>query len=246
MNPNEYSTMFAVEERHWWYRGLRGLILDAFRRIGVSETDTALDIGCGTGANLTRIPVHAVGIDRAPEALGLSRRRGLTSLCRADALDLPFADNSFSVVLMSDVLYHRGIADKLVALREAARVLRPNGHLVLNVPAYQWLYSAHDEAIHTDRRFTAREVRHLLTAAGFDVDTLTYWNTLLFPVAAASRLLHRSKRDAGSDLVRYRPGFADAGPRALLALERRWLRRFRLPAGLSVFAVGRRTARHAS
>lgn len=243
MNPAEYATMFDVEDRHWWYRALRALIQDALGESAPHGDSRVLDIGCGTGANLASLGLRGVGIDRAPEALGLARERGLTALCQADAASLPFPDGHFSVALLTDVLYHTSVPDKLGVLREAARVLQPGGTLILNVPAYQWLYSAHDRAIHTDRRFTRAEVALLLQDAGFAIRRLTYWNTLLFPAVAAIRVLDKLRPDNGhgSDLTRYRGGIAEQISAGVLGIERHWLRRFSLPFGVSIFAVAQKS-----
>jgi len=238
MRPEEYEQMFEVEDLHWWYRNLRAMIDDARLDFRL-DTGIALDIGCGTAATLARWPGRAVGTDVSGEALRFARRRGALRLFRGDLSALAAADDSVDTILCTDVLYHRAVPDEAVALRECYRVLKPGGHIVINVPAYRWLYSAHDRAVHTRRRYTRRETGRLFRDTGFVLRRLSYWNTALFPLAAARRLVTR-KASTGSDLADYRPGVVDEIARPLLDRERRVLRYFPLPFGLSIFAVAQK------
>jgi ubiquinone/menaquinone biosynthesis C-methylase UbiE len=245
MELSEYATMFEAEDRHWWYVGLRRLLLSLWRRHLRVERPAVLDVGCGTGANLAALnglAAPAVGVDFAPEAVRLCRTRKLSCTAVASALALPFDGQSFDVVVSCDVLCHSSIPDKGVALNEIHRVLRGNGLVFLNLPAYQWLLSSHDRAYRTDRRFTRAAVLELLRTTGFEPVTVTYWNTFLFPAAVAVRAWRNFTGSEGSDLVAgsARPAGGLLG--AVLGLERALIRLIPLPFGLSVLAVGRKAA----
>ena len=243
MELSEYTTMFELEDRHWWYVGLRQLLLSLWAREVRAECPAVLDVGCGTGANLIALndlAAKPVGIDFAPQAVRFCRTRGLSRTAVASALMIPFGAESFDVVVSCDVLCHSSIRDKSVALREMHRVLRTGGLVFLNLPAYQWLFSSHDEAYQQDRRFTRAAVLKLLRANGFEPVTATYWNSFLFPAAAVARLWRNLRNPEGSDL---QTGSAQSASRlfgAMLRGERAFIRRFPLPFGLSVFAVGRK------
>lgn len=244
MRNEEYALMRRVEDFHWWYRSLRAMIALAWRRFGPAGGAQALccDAGCGTGANLVLATTwaRAAGVDSSIEALRLARDRGLTALTRGDTARLPFADGRFDTVLSMDVLYHRDVTDPAAALREMGRILKPGGLLLLNVPAYEWLRSPHDIAIHTGRRFTRRKVRLLLEDTGFEVVWLTYWNCLLLPVIATARLLRpHSHATEKSDLEDAHDGPLNRLLAATLAIERLALRITPLPCGVSIFAVAR-------
>jgi SAM-dependent methyltransferase len=140
-----------------------------------------------------------------------------------------------------DVLYHRAVGDYRDALRDFRRVLRPGGRVLLRLPAYDWLRGGHDVVIHTARRFTTDEIAESLHEAGFAVERLSYANALLFPLALAKRLLEGATPGgppARSD-VAPNPGWLDALLSCPLQAEAAWLRRWNLPVGLTVVAVGR-------
>ena len=241
MNPNEYAAMYQAEETHWWYRALRRLIFDSLGRyLPDWKTKRILDAGCGTGAILERLgnPEQNIGIDLAPEALAFCRQRGLENVREGDISALRFADNFFDGVICSSVLYHQWVMDVPSAVRELRRVLRPGGLLILNLPAFNFLHSPHDEAVMTARRFRAPEVRALLANNGFVVQRLTYWTTFLFPFAVLARALSLLK--SGRDF--------ESGARApsrwifgsIMGAERFVLKIIDLPFGVAVFAVARK------
>jgi SAM-dependent methyltransferase len=243
MNQIEYKIMAGVEDTHWWYRGLRGIISVYTNLYCSVVSPKTLDVGCGTGANmdLMRTFGPVTGLDLSTEALRHSKSRGLDHLCQGNALRLPYADESFDVVLLMDVLYHRAVPDKVAPLKEALRVLKPGGILLVNVPAFEWLLSTHDIAVHTDQRFVRREVQNLLHEADFTVETTTYWNMLLFPILVLLRKLRPVDHEVESDLSGYRESFSTHILNAILGLERILLRITPLPIGSSIFAVGRKT-----
>lgn len=242
MNRDEYGRMYSVEDMHWWYRGLRALVWQLWEAAQDKPEGPLLDIGCGTGGTLVGAPRPGIGVDMSPEALHFCRERDHTALARSDASALPFKEAHFSGALLLDVLYHRAVGDPTAVLLEARRVLKPGGVLIVNVPAYEWLRSSHDTAIHTARRFTRPELKALLVSAGFRVERTSYWNTLLFPAAATVRFLRKTTGRHTSDLANYRPGFAASLLGHTLAIERAALRGMDLPLGLSVIAAARRVA----
>ena len=248
MNPAEYDALFQAEDGHWWFRGLWRDVEEALGRFAPRrEKGLAwLDAGSGTGGLLACLtPARhfrmAAGLELSADGLALARRRKLPALVRGSVSRLPFRDASLDAITSLDVLCHRSVAGD-AALAEAARCLAPGGVLVLQVPAYQWLMSAHDRAVWSSHRFGRREVLRMVTAAGLEPRLCVYRNSLLFPLAAARRLLSRGRRPG--------PDRSDVGPvtplvnavgAAALRLESA-LRRDGLsaPFGLSVFCVAAR------
>ena len=243
MNTEEYGRMYAAEGSHWWYRALHAHVRDACARYAPGARRVA-DVGCGTGAMAAQLATVAdvVGLDFSREGLAYCRRRGLTRLARGDAGHLPLAPGAFDVVLLLDVLYHRNVGDPQAVLGEVHRVLAPGGVVVINVPAYAWLHSSHDIAVHTGRRFTRGEVCGLLRAAGFAVCFASYWNTLFFPAIVLLRVYRRWVPPQGSDVSETTSPAVNRVLGGAMACERALMRVVPLPFGVSVFVVARKGA----
>ena len=166
-----------------------------------------LDAGCGTGGLILRLQAahpdwKFSGIDFMPIACELARKRcgPDVDIRVASITELPFADESFDAVVSADVVCQ--VDNPEVAAAEFFRVLRPGGIVVLNVPAYMWMWSYHDDSCQTKHRYTRPEIDQLLRAAGFEAQRTTHWNALTFPGLWAKRKIFRSSQDT-SDVKRY-------------------------------------------
>lgn len=198
--------MFEIEEEYWWYRGLRvlleGLIAQYVPRDHVARV---LDAGCGTGANLQQLRRYADawGVDISEQAIQFCRRRNIPAnrVLVASLLELPFPDEFFELAFSFDVICN--IQHDVSAFAELQRVLVPGGRVLVQVPAYRFLWSAHDVAVGHKYRYTAGELRAKITRAGFRVEALTYLNMTLLPLIALVRLARRTKasHDVRSDLA---------------------------------------------
>jgi SAM-dependent methyltransferase len=237
--------MFAVEDRHWWYVGVRREVERSLEAVRPRGTDRLriLDAGCGTGGLLANLatPAWKVGVEISSQGVRLSRSRGLAHLVQGSVSALPFADRSFDAVVSIDVLCHSRVEERQ-ALEEAARVLRPGGILLAQVPAFDFLRGEHDAAVWTKRRYRRSEVSRLVSESGLALRRCRYRNALLFPAAAIVRLFHRRKisRDRARSDVRRVPRIVNALLSGVLAIERRFRGSF--PFGLSVFCVAERPA----
>jgi SAM-dependent methyltransferase len=252
MEPGEHELMSRAEERHWWYLGLRELLARILAREVHVARPRVLDAGCGTGAHLRLLrevlqPTYLGGFDREPEALRLARPKAPgADLYLSDVCDPELHVDALDLVLSIDVIYVPGAERAYPGLLRMAERLDRGGLMVLHLPAYRWLYSEHDVAVHGTQRFTAREVGALLTGLGLQVELLTYRLCLLFPLVVLSRLprLVRPREApaaARSDLHREpHPRVNGALLAALRAENAAILRGARLPFGSSVFAVARK------
>ena len=247
MNPREYEALFEVEDRHWWFVALRREIQRALQRHALpSAGGRWLDAGSGTGGLLANLrdgaPEFRVGLDSSLQGILLARARRLGDLAAGSVGALPFLASAFSLITSIDVLCHRDV-EEAPALAEMHRCLRPGGILVLQVPAFSWLFGAHDRAVWTNRRFRRGEVERLLAQAGFRVRESFYRMSLLFPAAVLRRVWTRRSGKGGSVGSDVRSasavesalfGGAARLESALAALGPR------LPFGLSVFCVAER------
>ena len=245
MEREQYDLMFRQEERHWWYIGMRRIaeaLLERYFRPGPGRPEV-LDAGCGSGGTTTWLSRwgRVAGVDLAPEALALARRRGLKRLLGASIQALPFASDRFDLLTCFDVLYHLRVDDDAAALAELHRVLRPGGLALVRVAALDWLRGAHDEAVHTRHRYHRRELVAKLRAVGFQIEHASYANCFLFPIAPAKRLFERHDPAGAADLWQP-PGPLNELLARILGLEAGLVATRGLPWGVSVIAVARKPA----
>jgi SAM-dependent methyltransferase len=238
MDRAEYQKMHEVEGRMWWYHGLHANLLTALGQPRAGSR--VLDAGCGTGGFLRnlrhRLPeCGLVGMDFAEIAAGLAREKSAAAVCVGSINELPFATGSLGAIISADVLCHRSV-DERRALGDLFRCLEPGGILVLNLPAYNWMMSAHDRAVHTARRYTGRRLRQLLAEVGFAEVRIRYWNSLLFPLMVIRRKLPAAT-GASSDVMPF-PAPVEFGFRMVMRLENFLLRHgLSSPFGGSVLAI---------
>ena len=239
-----FENLARFSDVHWWHVARRELAAQALDG-RVSPGSVALDAGCGIGATLPvlrSLGAGAVlGVEPSFDACRIASANGTASVVCGIAERLPLADSSVSVVVSMDVVEH--LIDDAAALADYARVLAPGGIVMLQVPAYRWLWSAHDDLVGHRRRYTARQLRSVARRAGLRVETSTYYNAWLLPLAALIRRtpLQRLIKDSGESASYVNPRIN----RVLLALSRfeRWLlRRFRLPFGVSILLVATKPA----
>jgi len=247
MQNDEYLKLAEVEDEMWYFRSLhahvRRALADAFPA-GHQPAPHVLDAGCGTGGLILRQREAEpgwtfAGIDFMPIACELARERcgPDVDIRVASITELPFPDASFDAVVSADVICQ--VENPEVAAAEFFRVLRPGGVVVINVPAYMWMWSYHDDSCQTKHRYTRPEIDGLLGGAGFTERRTTHWNALPFPLVWAKRKLFRTARDT-SDVKRY-PALVESVFNGLMAFEHAWLKTGgRWAWGTSVFGAARK------
>jgi len=233
-----YEQMAELDQRHWWYRARREVLAALIRReVQPPANARVLEIGCGTGHNLTMLgefgSVDALELD--DEARAVAEQRLGKSVMRAPLPELAgVPERHYDLIGAFDVIEH--IDDDQAALASIAGRLKPGGKLVVTVPAHQWMWSAHDVVNHHKRRYSKRALRALVQGSSLKLERSGYFNSLLFPLAVAERLSSklRGKDDADLSLP---PRLLNAALERVFALERHLVARLPLPPGLSLFAV---------
>jgi SAM-dependent methyltransferase len=243
MDATLMKATLAVDEHHWWYRGRRRIIRAELDRLPLPAGARVLDAGCGSGRTLQELVDYGEvsGIELNAEAAELARSRGHGEVQIGRLEELPWPEGSFDLITCLDVVEH--VPDDVAALAELLRVCRPGGWLLVTVPAYQALWSLHDEANHHYRRYGRRSLRAAATTAGWHVERLSSFNSLLLAPAAAVRLAQRrlGAHNGYTNDLALGPAWLNDVLERPLALEASWLARGRtLPMGLSLLAVLRR------
>lgn len=232
-----YDRMAELDSRHWWYRARRDILSDLItRRFAPCANARILEIGCGTGHNLPMLGkfgrVDAVEIDATARAIA-SKRLGHAVL-DSPLPELPgIADKSYDLIALLDVLEH--VERDCEALTRIAGKLRPDGRILMTVPAHPWMWSAHDRVNHHVRRYTRKSLAAVVEAAGLKLDMLSYFNSLLFPLAALARIAGRltGKEDSSDELP---PAPVNFLFETIFRLERHAIGRVPFPPGLSLIA----------
>jgi SAM-dependent methyltransferase len=157
---------------------------------------------------------------------------------RSAVASLPLADGSTQVLCLLDVIEH--LDDPHSALLEAVRVLAPDGRLVINVPAHEWLWSSADEHLGHRRRYVAGDLRSALAEVGFTPTLISHvFSWLVPPMWVERRLRHSAEPALGHDRSSF---LIDRAAMVLTTIERLLLGRIRLPVGTSLLCVAERTA----
>ncbi|HEY2813145.1 MAG TPA: glycosyltransferase [Acidimicrobiales bacterium] len=233
------AQLAAVDRSHWWFRSKAALVSTALRRTLSHRDGWLVDAGGGAGgvtAMLGWNPDRTLVVEgSATLALEARRRHGFDT-ARGSVDHLPMAGGCAEVVCLLDVIEH--LADPIATLREASRVLAPDGVVVINVPAHQWLWSASDEVLGHHRRYEPSVLRSQLAAAGLAPVLMTHvFSWLVPPVWAKRRLASGGQAELGLDQT---SAVIDRTAMVLTRLERAVVGRASLPLGTSVLCVARR------
>ncbi len=244
----EYEAQYhRLEEEHWWFQGRRHLVRALVHQANADRNCKILEIGCSGGPLIQHLHAdgyrHVTGIDISVDGITICRQRGLTDTHVMDAQKLSFPDESFDVITASDVLEH--LADAPRAVHEWTRVLKPDGVLIVFVPAFQFQWSEHDEVNKHYKRYRRPELCQVLVGNGFRLVRSSYWNFMLFWMVSFVRLVRRllPKREKFRGDIQPTPGLLNRALIWLLIGENSLLLRgLNFPVGVSVMAMGRKPA----
>ena len=238
-----FDRMAELDQHHWWFRARRRILEELIVRVvRPPKGGRVLEVGCGTGHNLAMLGkfghLDASELDFAARTLSTKRLGREVKEAKLPDLSM-FKRNEYDLVALLDVLEH--VPDDLASLRAIHRRLKPGGALLLTVPANPWMWSAHDAAHHHFRRYTKKQLKELFLRSGLEIELLSYFNTLLYPLIAAARIAGKLlRRDSSDDKL---PGErVNAALEKIFGVEAGVLGRVPMPFGVSLVAVVRRPA----
>lgn len=249
-DPDYFPILREVEKRHFWFRSRNDVITGLLERwlppAPASRATYILDIGCGNGNVLRAIGewgkrrMVLAGMDPFREGLVNAKSSAAGAWVQGDVMALPFGQR-FDAVGLFDVIEH--LEDDGQVLEAARRVLRPGGIILITVPAHQSLWSHFDVLACHKRRYEKGQLEERLVAAGFEVQFLSYYMALTFPILfiwrrLARKLASTAVQSGAADLRVY--PIANELLFWALTIERHLLLRWGLPFGSSLIAVARR------
>jgi SAM-dependent methyltransferase len=238
MERAAYREMADLDQRHWWYRARRHILADLIRReVSLPAKGRILEIGCGTGHNLEMLGtfgrVDAIELDDESRALAEERLGRKIMSARLPELE-GVRGGHYDLVVALDVIEH--IDDDVGALAAIAPKLKRGGKFIMTVPAHPWMWSAHDTVNHHKRRYSKRGLRHLVEGSPLHLDGMGYFNSFLFPLAVADRVVSKVRGKDEAE-VKLPAAPLNKALETVFAAERHFVGRLPLPPGLSLFAV---------
>lgn len=233
-----YDRMAAHDSTHWWYRARRDILADYLTRYAaLPKAARILEIGCGTGHNLPMLAgfgqVDALEIDPAARAIAAERLgRPVGDAPLPELTGVP--RGAYDLIAVLDVVEH--IENDVAALAAMRECLAPGGKVLIAVPAHAWMWSAHDVVNHHHRRYSKASLDAAIRGAGLVPRKLGYFNSLLFPLAAAARIAGRVTGREDSD------DSPPSGPvnrlfERIFRLERHLVGRVPMTPGVSIVAL---------
>ena len=237
MEPEAYRLMAQTEDEHWWYEGRRAIVANVIETLRLPRPAAILEIGAGTGGNLKMLAKYGDVQALEPDAFArawAAKKTKINIVAGELPGGVPFRPGEFDLICLFDVLEH--LEDDITSLQAAARLLAPRGKICLTVPANQWLWSSHDEHLHHFRRYSNGRFLRVISKAGLRVNRVSYFNTLLFPLAVMVRVLDRlvGKRASGTGKL---PFWINTCLKHILYIEGALLRRYNLPFGVSLIGI---------
>lgn len=238
-----FERMAELDQDHWWFLARRRILETLIaREVRPPKKARILEIGCGTGHNLPMLSrfgrVQACELDDSARALAAKRFGRKIEAAKLPDLSV-FEADSYDLIALLDVLEH--VPDDRSALESILTRLKPGGALLLTVPANKWMWSAHDVAHHHYRRYSKSALARLVRETGFEPQLLTYFNTLLFPLVAAARIVGKiTCKESADDSLPSAP--INAALNAIFGLEAGLIGRVPMPFGISLVAVLRKPA----
>jgi SAM-dependent methyltransferase len=186
-----------ILKNNFWIQSRNRIIFSIICTWANSQSGRMLEIGCGFGNVLKYLSDRLGNLQFCGSELSLAgleyARKHLSGidLIQMDATKMPF-ENAFEIIGAFDVLEHI-VADELV-MSNVFQALKRNGMFIITVPQHQFLWTKHDEIVYHKRRYSRKELVTKLQKAGFQIQFVSSFVTLLFPLMILSRIFYQNPK----------------------------------------------------
>ncbi len=253
MDKLAYRQFCKLDRSHWWLIGRRRIFFSLLDHFLPNKNDLLiLDIGCGYGGMLEGLSRygHAMGLEIYLESAKFSTHRGFGGICLGSGYALPVRPNSLDLITLFDTIEH--IEDDQRVINQCRESIRPGGHVMITVPAYQFLFSDNDRISHHFHRYTRGQLIKIVKAGGLEVVKATYFNVLLFPLILPAVLLLKTiqaicgTHDKGSEDGKTNLSYKMPKPvtsilTAIFSFERHFLTHISSPFGHSIALIAKKS-----
>lgn len=240
MRTNLYDDLFLLEKYHWWHKAKRKLMSKLLEKYCVTKNNQIVDIGCGTGGNLQPLEKYGkvTGLDKSKHALAYCKKRGFHLLTQRSSENTGIKKDSIDIITMLDILEH---VDEDKTLKEIYRILRKSGVVLITVPAYQFLWSKWDEALHHKRRYTKESLQTILSKYKFTVLHISYvYSFLLVPVILIRTIKNIYSKNTYPSDFSLNNRLINSLLFSLSQIEQFFILRTTLPFGTSIVCVAKK------
>jgi len=249
MNSKEHLVMSFFETEYWWHKGKKYLIEHLLNKFFSKDRHGKLkifEIGCGTGEISKMLQKYGTvsGLDISETAADeYERKCGIRPLIGdINELNLESLKNSFDLILALDVLEH--VQDDIKAMERVKFLLKKDGVFFINVPAYKFIWSEHDEALQHKRRYSTYELTEKLKRAGFNIELNSHFVCMSFPLIAFYRVWGNFFGKSAFPKTTYikLPKKLNTIMYKMLQVETKLLTKFRLPLGSTITVVAKQSS----
>ena len=235
MQENEYHKMFFQENNHWWFIGRAKIINSYLSKIyNIKNNLQILDIGSGTGSNINLLKNYGNLSILEPSEVGIKYlKKKINNNIKLKKgkcpLDLDYKEK-FDLICLFDVLEH--IEEDEETINRAINIINDNGRIFITVPAYNLLWSKHDKNLMHKRRYNKKKLKYIIKNK-LEIEYLTHFNTLLFPLAIIDRFIKKFYFNANIKKKPYFNYFLEK----IFSFEKYLLNFFNFPFGLSILLI---------
>ncbi len=238
MDKSLFDLFYRIENYHWWCLGRKEIIHFLLKKYVKNKRNKILDIGCGTGGMLEMLKEFGdvKGVDVSTDAIKFSRKYFKNAIFKGRLPnEIPFQNSSFDLISLLDVLEHT--EDDLKSLKKVYDLLKDKGVLVLTVPAYKLLWNDLDLMSGHKRRYVSLNLKKKVQKAGFKVQKISYFNSLLFPIVA---LIKRFKKGDPKSEFLLLPPTINSLLKKIFSIEKYIILKSRIPFGASIILIAKK------